>query len=261
MATVRCVFAAELHLPGGHRGGSHTHACTEIVYYVTGAGRLVQDTDAFDYRPECVSVYQPTQHHSCTTRGDSTQLCLGINGCGAENLPASLWPVDEPLAATFRQVLTEVRKPPSDATQERLDILAGWVVLELRRLAGGKPCEDDFPEPVRAAREVLDARFDEAIDLQELAGSLYISPDYLRHIFKQCLGESPLNYLIRRRLDSACELLNFTDLPVQEVARRVGLENPYYFSRIFRKKIGMPPSQYRQHIRRRARDGRRWQNN
>ncbi|MGE9290587.1 MAG: helix-turn-helix domain-containing protein [Puniceicoccales bacterium] len=47
----------------------------------------------------------------------------------------------------------------------------------------------------------------------------------------------------------ACELLTFTDLPVQEIAARVGLENPYYFSRLFKKRLGKSPSDYRKEKR------------
>ena len=138
------------------------------------------------------------------------------------------------------------------SNQERLDILAGWLVLELHRIFGAVSEKSIPKDHAIALKKMIDARYDENFDLQELAGSLYISPDYLRHIFKQRIGESPLSYLIRKRLDSACELLNITDLPIGDIEHRVGLDNAYYFSRIFHKRIGQSPSEYRQSARKKA---------
>ena len=44
---------------------------------------------------------------------------------------------------------------------------------------------------------------------------------------------------------SAAELLTSTDLPISDISRRCGYENPFYFSRVFRERMGMPPSEYR----------------
>ncbi|MBI3829028.1 MAG: helix-turn-helix domain-containing protein [Planctomycetes bacterium] len=55
-------------------------------------------------------------------------------------------------------------------------------------------------------------------------------------------GEGPLRYLLRKRIDAAAELLRFSTLPAQEVARQCGFDNPFYFSRLYRKMRGKPPS-------------------
>ena len=250
MATACCLFAAELQIRAKHPCGMHAHACTEVVFYLRGEGCLKQGGASLPYAPGRVSVYQATQQHADLPTTDGIQLCVGVTGCSADKLTPGMWQTDPELAACAERIRREVPAAQKPGAQDRLDILAGWLVLELRRVTGGMVRTDGLPYHVSAAKEILDSRFNEDIDLQELAGRLFISPDYLRHIFKQSLGESPLNYLIRRRLDSACELLNRTDLPVGEVGQRVGLDNAYYFSRIFHRRLGLTPSAYRQQTRR-----------
>ncbi len=252
MATARCVFAAEIKMDVERPCKMHSHACTEIVCYMEGTGRLVQKKQHLRYGVGSVSIYQPELEHSDIPETSGIQLCVGVTGCGAEKLPSGMFKADKSVMDCAAQILKEIKKPKGMSNQERLDILAGWLVLELNRIAGSVSDKVVPKDHAIALKKMIDAKYDEIVDLQELAGNLYISPDYLRHIFKQRIGESPLNYLIRRRLDSACELLNITDLPVGEIAHRVGLDNAYYFSRIFHKRIGSTPSEYRQSARKKA---------
>ena len=253
MATARCVFAAEIKMDVERPCKMHSHACTEIVCYMEGAGRLVQKKQHLRYDAGHVSIYQPGLEHADIPDTSGIQVCVGVTGCGAEKLTSGMFKADESLMNCAEQILKEIKKPKGMSNQERLDILAGWLVLELHRITGAVSEKNAPKDHAIALKKMIDAKYDEIVDLQELAGNLYISPDYLRHIFKQRIGESPLNYLIRRRLDSACELLNITDLPVGEIAHRVGLDNAYYFSRIFHKRIGQSPSEYRQSARKKVR--------
>lgn len=224
----------------------HSHACTEIVCYLEGSGTLVQEGRKMRYGPGFVSVYQPEFEHADIPSVAGRQLCIGLSGCGASDLKPGIWSVDDDsVMQCIRDLLAEVRAPLKKRNKDRLDILAGWLALELARVAGNLKRKDSLPDVVRTAKNIFDSRFDETIDLRELAGSLYINADYFRHIFSKSLGESPLSYLIRRRLEYACELLKSTDLPVGEIAVRVGLDNVYYFSRLFRKRHGMTPSAFR----------------
>ena len=246
MTAVRCVFAAKIQLGPETLSGVHAHACTEIVYYLEGSGELTQKGKRMRYRPGYASIYQPGMEHSDHPDTSGVQICVGVTGCGAKKLSAGVWKTDDSIADCVAKIAFEIQDQPERSDQDRLDILSGWLVLELHRITRGEKTDGDAP-PDRAntLKNILDSRFNEQIDLKELAGNLYINPDYLRHVFKQSFGESPLNYLVKRRLDAACELLKLTDMPIGEIARRVGLDNVYYFSRIFRQKIKITPTGYR----------------
>ena len=94
---------------------------------------------------------------------------------------------------------------------------------------------------------MIDRQYDRNLSVADLASALFISPDYLREIFRGAYADSPMQYLIRRRIEVARELLEHTDLPVRDVGRRCGINNPYYFSRLFRRITGRTPSECRGH--------------
>ncbi len=94
--------------------------------------------------------------------------------------------------------------------------------------------------------DYLDEHFAEKISLDQIAGNMYLSPFYISRIFKSEIGESPIHYLIRIRMEKARELLETQQgLSVAQVAERVGYEDAYHFSKLFKKAYGSSPSKYR----------------
>lgn len=75
-----------------------------------------------------------------------------------------------------------------------------------------------------------------------------------RQLFRSAVGESPISYLLHRRMEAAKELLVMSDATVAAVAKATGFDNPYYFCRMFKKCVAFTPSQHR--LRHRAALGR-----
>jgi len=98
---------------------------------------------------------------------------------------------------------------------------------------------------IRQAKEILEQRTEEIVDIEKLAGSLHMSYAHFRRVFKQQTGLSPYQYHLQLRIHRARELLHGTTLSIKQVATRLKFENSYHFSKIFRKKAGMSPSQWR----------------
>jgi AraC-like DNA-binding protein len=105
-------------------------------------------------------------------------------------------------------------------------------------------------------RRAVDQRIQETIDfvsrnpatelsLTELARLTQLSVSRYALAFRRATGCSPMDYFNRLRVQRACELLQTTSLPVQEIGRKVGYNDPYYFSRAFKKIIGSSPNEYR----------------
>lgn len=92
----------------------------------------------------------------------------------------------------------------------------------------------------------LEDHYEKKISLDQIAGNMYLSPFYISKIFKAETGDTPIHYLIDIRLEKAKEMLmEDFDLSVQEAAIRVGYEDAYHFSKLFKKKFGYPPSAVR----------------
>ena len=81
--------------------------------------------------------------------------------------------------------------------------------------------------------------------LSDYAQQLNVSKEHLRKVVKRCTGKGPLEWSNEARILESKSLLFNTDLTVNEIAPRVGVEDPAYFSRLFKKNTGMTPIQYR----------------
>lgn len=80
----------------------------------------------------------------------------------------------------------------------------------------------------------------------ELAAMVHISPNYLGRIFKRETGMSLTDYIIKRRITVAKQLLAKTSLSITRVSERVGITYSSYFTRLFKEQVGMTPQEYRQ---------------
>ena len=86
----------------------------------------------------------------------------------------------------------------------------------------------------------------EEFNLETLSTEMFFSPNYIRQIFKQKTGESFYEFLFRRRMETAGELLLNSDMRIQDIAERTGYSNQRYFARCFRKFYECTPTEYRQ---------------
>jgi AraC-like DNA-binding protein len=89
----------------------------------------------------------------------------------------------------------------------------------------------------------------EDFDLRALATESGFSVSHFCNVFKKRTSRTPLVYFMQLRIQEACRWLDFTELKVLDVAEKVGFQDPYYFSRIFSKVMGLPPTEYRRRVR------------
>lgn len=87
-----------------------------------------------------------------------------------------------------------------------------------------------------------------AVAVREMAEALAWSPSHLRRVFRECLGTSPREWLLERRLRKAADLLVATEHSVEEVARAVGYESLSHFHRAFKRRFGCTPGVYRSRL-------------
>ncbi len=99
--------------------------------------------------------------------------------------------------------------------------------------------------PLRKAVEYLDAHFDQTLTLDILAGRAKLSVSRLAHRFKEETGATLIEYLTWVRIGHAQRLLAETDKSCQKIADEVGYKNQSYFSRAFRRVVGITPRQFR----------------
>jgi AraC-like DNA-binding protein len=83
------------------------------------------------------------------------------------------------------------------------------------------------------------------LTLNEIAVSVNLSVPHFSSTFRKKTGFSPIEYFIQLKVQKACQYLLFTDLRINEIAEKLGIEDQYYFSRMFHKLMGISPNHYR----------------
>src|SRR5690349_23401147 len=95
------------------------------------------------------------------------------------------------------------------------------------------------------ARDLVDARFGEPLDVDDLAGAAGLSRAHFSREFRRAFGETPHAYLLTRRLERAAALLRSTDRSVAEICFAVGLRSVGSFTTSFARMFGASPTAYR----------------
>ena len=89
------------------------------------------------------------------------------------------------------------------------------------------------------------ANMDKSLSLEDLAEEFHLSKSYINAIFKKYADRAPLDFFQNIKMQEACKLLRSTKEYISRIGRQLGYEDPYYFSRAFKKVIGISPKEYR----------------
>lgn len=98
---------------------------------------------------------------------------------------------------------------------------------------------------LRRATEFINENLREDLTLDRISEVLAMSPGHFAHAFKTTTGLAPHHYVVERRIDRAKGLLRKSELPIAEIAHRVGFRNQSHFSFAFRRATGVTPRQFR----------------
>jgi AraC-like DNA-binding protein len=105
--------------------------------------------------------------------------------------------------------------------------------------------QEDINRRMLRARDVMDRRYAEPLDIPTLASVAHLSASQFGRVFKQVYGETPHRYLQRRRIERAMTLLRQTDRPITDVAFDAGFASLGTFSSTFSRIVGQSPTEFR----------------
>lgn len=98
---------------------------------------------------------------------------------------------------------------------------------------------------IEAVQAVMREHLRGSLNLDELAAQFKLSRFHFAKTYRALTGHAPIQDFIQLKMALACRLLDRGDIEVRQVAEQLGYDDPYYFSRLFRKVVGMAPSHYR----------------
>ncbi len=85
----------------------------------------------------------------------------------------------------------------------------------------------------------------EKLTVEDLSKKAYMSPSHFHRLFKEYMGESPISFILKERIDSAVKLMRTTHFSITEISALVGFSSPAYFTRQFKRMLNVSPQKFR----------------
>jgi AraC-like DNA-binding protein len=146
----------------------------------------------------------------------------------------------------FHEVITTTGPSPAAASARRI---AHLVDVFAEALSGARRIDQpDEPWWFDEAKRLLETHFEEHWDIEEVARKIGVPYDQFRRAFRAAAGVSPALYRNRRRTLAACELLQYTQMPLRQIAETLGFADEFHFSNRFKQGTGVSPREYRKSL-------------
>ncbi|SEV92469.1 response regulator transcription factor [[Clostridium] fimetarium] len=129
-----------------------------------------------------------------------------------------------------------------------LEGIRTWFLDKISKLCRSKVSKkkEQSADVIEKAKVYINEKFNKAISLDDVSREVDISPYYFSKIFKEETGVNFIDYITKIRIDKAKELLLYSDLSMKVICCKIGYSDPNYFSRSFKKIVGVTPTEYKE---------------
>lgn len=110
---------------------------------------------------------------------------------------------------------------------------------------GSQKLSASVASPTEKAILYMQENLSNSLTLDNIARSVNLSVSFFSRKFKKDTGYAPIEYFNYLRIQKACQLLHFSTWRINEVASAIGIDDPFYFSRLFKQQMGLSPVHYR----------------
>lgn len=266
------LFASKLRMI--KESAYHAHSdFTELTYILSGKGRYLVEGKIYDVEAGDMIICNAGVHHQnlvLDSQEPTVEFFTGFTDVHFKNMaPNSInLPNGEYVIRLNTEAKQEVNKKCYEMLAENeagqigkyfmLKAHLMQILLIIMREIVEAPkikqsgCNFETYNKSYAVKRIinyLSENYEQKISLDQIAHNMYLSPVYISKIFKEETGESPINYLIKIRLEKAKEILkNDKNGDIKNIANEVGYEDVYHFSKLFKKYYGISPLHYRRKL-------------
>jgi AraC-like DNA-binding protein len=226
-----------------------------MVYLLSGRGILETLNRCWDIETGNLFLLFPGVRHAYRPDPKTgwTETWVGFRGPHADRLltqgiisPKD--PVHRPgyhsqLVEGFESIL-DLARVQAPLHQFRIGARILSILAETLSLERMSAQQSRAKEIVEAAKAFLESRIQLAFDLNGLCDQLSLSPAFLTNVFKDYTGMTPYQFCLHAKINRAKVILSGGECSVKEIAWKVGFEDQFYFSRLFKKKTGYSPTQW-----------------
>lgn len=246
----------------------HLHPFTELFYVIEGEGNFRINSEKYKVKNnDLVIVNANIQHTESSHKSKPLEyFVLGIDGIALnfkkeedvfinqiEN-EKELFSINnydnhrQQILFYLEQIYLEAEKSAKNYQMICQNLLEVLILNLNRNLSDNISLREEETKVSKDSayiKKYIDIHYANDLNLDDLAAETYMNKYYLVHNFKKNFGQSPINYLIEKRISVAKTLLETTKHSIGEISRIVGFNSQSYFSQIFKKKSSITPSQYR----------------
>jgi AraC-like DNA-binding protein len=225
----------------------HTHAETELVAITKGRCRIRVGQQILEGARGAVFILPAKVAQYQETLGVTRTTYIGFDtppDLFDESARVLLFePVDPALQWIEQLCDRHLARPPLSSEVSRALLLALLRRIGDREVATGSRAR--LHPAVRSAQTHLETNLHQALTLRSVARAVGVSASHLSALFAAQCGVGPMHYLQRLRVERACWLLSNPYLRIHEVAEACGYEDVNYFTRLFRRSLGISPGHWR----------------
>lgn len=221
----------------------HKHEFCEVMCYLNGVGHMYTERGNIEFEPGTVIIMPSGVIHGSVSENGFVNISLGGDfGALLSEVPS------KPLRLLDRagdgRALAKLIYKNRNGSRAYLNMLASALASYLGGIENAAHTDSATERIIeKISVNAFDPKFRTA-DALENSG---YAADYMRRRFKAVTGESPHNFLERLRIDRACYLIEVFGgvLSLSEIAERCGFDDYIYFSKTFKKRVGVSPCAYR----------------
>ncbi len=242
---------------GGHFWGPAVRSFYLIHLVVSGKGYYTVGDETYEISAgSAFIIYPQTLVSYCADENDPWEYCwVGFNGADASRLvDLTAFEEDSPVINISSDELVRLKRAfisiyenfETSAEQETMTVSKLFEAFSIMIKVAPKKQPESSPARlyVKNAIKYIQRNFSNSIDVSDIADHVGLSRSHLYRIFVRHLSLSPNEYLTQFRINQACILLRTSPLSIGEIASSVGFDDQLYFSRVFKKLKGVPPSHY-----------------
>jgi AraC-like DNA-binding protein len=231
----------------------------QMVYILRGEGIFNADGRSFEVKPGCLILVLPGMKHAYKPvfetgwqeywvgfKGDYFTRMLVEGIFSPEQIFFEIG-LRNDLLSIYERILEELR------TQEplfQLRACSGILALAAEILTHGRRGDrpNYYQKIVEKAKFLMEQKVESALSLSDISEELGLSSSRFNEIFKTYTAMTPYQYFIQLKIHRAERLLEEELASVKEVSLSLGFEDQYYFSRLFKNKTGIAPSEWRKYL-------------
>lgn len=264
--TLKVLYAHKSVYNDNWNSGIHFHPFTEVYFILNGRGKFTIEDEIIDVeKDDFIIINSNIGHTEYPEKGVNTfeYIFFGIEGISissntnkldlVENnyLKKSTTNYEISFRRFFENILREF-EANEDYSLSYINSLATILMIYVLRKYDSEIIishEKKVNRQIDYIKNYMDNNYSEDIKLEDLANMAYMNKFHLISEFKIAYRVTPIEYLILKRIDVTKNLLITTNYSMEEISSLVGFNSQSYFNQVFKKKVGITPSQYRRNHR------------